>query len=62
MKKVYSQKKMQKILRANNYVYVRSKGDHDIYKGANGTVVINKNLKPIVAQRIIKENNLKEDI
>lgn len=60
MKKTYNNRTMKKILRANNYVYVRSKGDHDIYKGENGTIVINKNLSQVVAQRIIKENNLKE--
>ena len=58
---IITYKDMCKLLRKNGYVFDRQKGDHTIYtkKGCN-PISINYNLNPIVARRLIKENNLEK--
>lgn len=58
--KTYSTREFKKILQDNGYSYSRCKGDHATYKNNQGkTITINVvRFKPIVAQRLIKENNL----
>lgn len=52
-----------KLLKANGYEYVRSKGDHAIYSNGSNHIAITKpTIKGVIVQRLIKENNLKEDI
>lgn len=59
--KQISREDFLKILRKNDYKYVRSKGSHFIYENPDGNhITISLNLKSIVYQRLIKENNLME--
>lgn len=52
-------KEMQKILRNNGYTLDRYNGDHYIYvKRGTNHISINRELNPMVARRLIKENNL----
>lgn len=52
-------KEMQKILRNNGYTLDRYNGDHYIYvKRGTSHISINRELNPMVARRLIKENNL----
>lgn len=57
-KKTMSVRDMKKILNENGYKYIRCKGDHFIYSNGVNTIVINRNLNRMVAERLIKENNL----
>lgn len=51
----------KRLLKANDYTLVRSNGSHFVYHSRDGnTISINKDLNPMVAKRLIKENNLKE--
>ena len=59
--KTYSTREFKKLLNNNGYELARQKGDHIIYKKENNIVVITKNLNKMVAKRLIKENNLKEN-
>lgn len=58
----FTLRKMEKIVVANGYEYVRCNGDHRVYKksGAEKAIVLprKKHVNPCIARRIIKENNL----
>ena len=56
--KQYDLRSMQKILRNNGYDFVRQNGSHKIYTNGFNTIVVSLKLNPMVAQRIVKENNL----
>lgn len=59
--KQYSVKEAKNILRLNGFVYVRSSGDHDIYKRDGNTISIsvnNKDINKMLWRRLMKENNL----
>lgn len=56
--KSYTEREMNKILLNNGFEFVSSKGGHRKYRRDRDTVIINKNLKEVVANRIIKENRL----
>lgn len=56
--KVYSTREFIQILKKNGFTYNRSKGDHLIFKRGIKTITINRGLNRMVAQRLIKENNL----
>ena len=58
--RVYTFKQFKKILKRNGYRCERCNGSHFVYKKANNTIVINKNLNTAVAARLIKENRLIE--
>ena len=60
--KVYSTREFIKILKRNGYTHTRNKGDHLIYKNGNRSVTINRDLNRMVAQRLIKENNLEVNL
>ena len=47
-----------KLLEKNGFLLVRKKGSHFIYSDQSRTVSINKDLKPIIVKRLIKENAL----
>ena len=55
--KTYNDREFKNILKKNGYVYLRSKGDHNIYinERTGRKVTINKSLNKMVARRIIKE-------
>ena len=56
---VYTYRSFIKILKNNGYVLVRKRGDHFIYKNKDGNIIsINLKLNPMVARRLIKENEL----
>ena len=56
---IYTYRQFRKILNKNGFLLVRKRGDHFIYKNNNGcTISINLRLNPMVAKRLIKENNL----
>ena len=48
-------------LKVDGYTYERTNGSHAIYKkiGYNN-IIINRKLNPMIAKRLIKENNLIE--
>ena len=55
----FSSREMIKILKKNNYKYVRGKGDHKIYSnGINSIVITVPKINKMIARRLIKENNL----
>ena len=52
-------KDMQTILKKNGYVCVRQKGSHQIWENKSNTISLPAvRLKRIVANRLIKENQL----
>lgn len=52
-------KRFQKILKRNGYALDRTKGSHLIYTAqGKAHISISKNLNPVIALRLIKENNL----
>lgn len=58
-KKTVNARELGQLLTAKGFELVRTKGDHKIYKKDDKTVTVNlRNLNRMVAQRIIKENNL----
>ena len=64
-KKIYTAKEFYKLLYANGYALVRQNGgSHFIFRhlGTGRTISVNKNLNRMVAQRLIKENNLLEEV
>lgn len=48
------------ILQKNGYIYARSKGSHFTYinRTSHKTITVNKKLKRVVRNRLIKENEL----
>ena len=59
--KVYNKRSFTKLLEDNDFHCNRTHGSHFIYKDKNGrTISFNKDLNRMVAQRLIKENNLME--
>ena len=61
----YSKRDFEVILKENGYKLCRTKGGHLTYKaeGNPRIITINKKMNKMIAQRLIKENNLtiKED-
>ena len=56
----FKSREFRRILKDNGYIEIRMKGDHATFKKDGDTITINVvNLKPIVANRLIKEHNLK---
>lgn len=51
-------KTMKKMLKANGYSLIRTKGSHFIYSNGDETISINKDLNMMVARRLIKEHSL----
>lgn len=56
--KAYSKREFERLLNDNGYEFVRCKGSHFIYKKANKTVAVPKNLNNMIGRRLIKEHNL----
>ena len=56
--KVYNTREAKKILRKNGWIYVRSSGDHTIYKKDNKTIWISEKLNRMIWERLVNENNL----
>lgn len=64
MAKQYSFRQFRILLRRNGYVFDRFSGDHCIFVNDVNTISIpfhGKEINRMLAQRLIKENNLKED-
>lgn len=59
--KVYTDREFSKLLKRNGYKKKRTKGDHFIYSNGERTISINKGINRMVAQRLIKEYDLKEE-
>jgi len=57
-KKIYSDREFDKLLKQNGYTRDHITGSHSIYKNGNHTIVVNKNLNRMVAQRLIKQHRL----
>lgn len=56
----YTNKEFNRILNNNGFSYVRTKGSHHIYYNSDGKhISIPRCIRCVIAQRIIKENNLK---
>ena len=52
---------MRKILKNAGYVHTRTKGSHEMWsKNGNTISVPSVSLNPMIARRLIKENNLTE--
>ena len=59
----YTLREFIKIVEFNDFYYNRYNGDHIIYVNDKGRhISIPKNLKSVIARRLIKENNLIIDI
>ena len=59
----YTLREFIKIVEFNGFYYGRYNGDHAIYVNDKGRhISIPKNLKSVIARRLIKENNLITDI
>ena len=55
----YTSREFIKIVEFNGFYYNRCKGDHTIYVNDKGRhISIPRNLESVIAQRLIKENNL----
>lgn len=58
----YTQREFIKIVEHNGFHYERHRGGHAIYYNDKGRhISIPKNLECVIARRLIKENNLKEE-
>lgn len=57
---VYKDRDFIKLLKSNGYVAVRSNGDHTVWfnEERNDRLVVNNNLNPMVARRLIKHHHL----
>lgn len=61
--KQYTLREFIRILEFNSFYYSRHKGDHAIYVNKEGKhVSIPKNLKGVIARRLIKENKLETNL
>ena len=61
--KQYTLREFIKIVKFNGFWYDRHNGDHAIYMNDKGRhISIPKNLECVIAQRLIKENNLEVNI
>lgn len=61
--KKYTYKEFVRVLVANGFSYNRSRGDHDIYTDANGRhISVPTRIVCVIARRLIRENNLIEDV
>ena len=59
----YTLREFIKIVEFNGFYYTRYNGDHAIYMNDKGRhISIPKNLKCVIARRLIKENNLEVNI
>lgn len=59
--KQWTTKDLMRILKNNNFVFVRQNGSHRIYKDNTGKeIVVKDKMKSVIIQRLIKENKLKE--
>ena len=55
----YTLREFVKIVEFNGFYYSRHNGDHAVYMNDKGRhISIPKNLKSVIARRLIKENNL----
>lgn len=60
-KKIYTKRECIKIVKNNGFIYIRSKGGHDIYKRNNETLSVPSNyINPMLFRRLMREHNLKE--
>ena len=56
----YTQREFIKIVKKNGFHYNHTSGSHAIYYNNSGRhISIPRNLECVIAQRLIKENNLK---
>ena len=60
---VPSDRDFKRILKQNGYEIIRTNGDHTIWRNAErkDSITVNKNINPIVAKRLVKQHNLKEN-
>lgn len=58
---VMNDREFIRLLKDNGYVVVRTAGDHTIYynEERKDSITVNRKINPIVANRLIKEHNLK---
>lgn len=57
----YTQREFIKVVERNGFHYERHRGSHAIYYNDKGRhISIPKNLECVIANRLIKENHLKE--
>lgn len=57
--KHYTRREFVKLVRQNGFEYVRSHGSHDIYYNKEGRhITIPQTLVDVITRRLIKENNL----
>lgn len=64
MAREYTFRDFRTLLRRNGYVFQRTSGDHQIYSNDINTISIpfhGKEINRMLALRLIKENNLKEN-
>ena len=61
--KEYTNRDLERLLKANGFNLDRQKGDHNIWTNGNKTVSITagRPINRMLARRIVKENNLKEN-
>jgi len=57
--KQFSSRDFIKLLRTNGFQLFRTSGSHRIFKRGNQTIVVPLYLNVCIAQRLIKQNNLK---
>ena len=58
-KRQWTSREFIRLLKDNGYSHKRTKGDHYIYKNGKKTIIFNfRGLNCMVANRIVKENNL----
>jgi len=58
MPRQFTQRAFEKILKRNGFTFIRTSGDHNIWKRGASTVVIQKHPNVMVCRRLIKENCL----
>lgn len=60
--KQYTRREFVRLVRHNGFEYIRSRGGHDIYYNKEGRhISIPHTLVDVIARRLIRENNLKQE-
>ena len=58
VRKTFSKREIQKILKVNGFVYVSSNGNRQKYKRGGEFIVINPEPNKMIFDRLIKEHSL----
>ena len=56
-----SRRKLERLIMKKGFIYVRSNGEHNIYKRGRDVAVVPVTVNPLISQKYIREFELLED-